>query len=100
MEIGDRGAFAGAIGTAEATRMGRARGSGMAGFTAAVLVVALFLGFAAFASFFAAGFAVFSLSSGFAAVTLAAGFALSSGLAYAGAANAIAVAIAHPTIRR
>src|SRR4051794_5640758 len=98
MEIGDSVAFAGTIGTAEATRMGRARGSGMTGFfAAAVLVGALFLAFAAFSSFFAAGFA---FSSGFAGVTLAAGFVLSSGVAYAGAANAIAVAIAHPTIRR
>ena len=45
-----------------------------------------------------ADFAALALSSAFVAET--AGFALSSGLAYAGAANATAVAIAYPKRRR
>jgi hypothetical protein len=108
IDIGDNVAFVGTIGIAEATRRGRARGSGMGSFFAAILAGALFFaGFADFsrsfaavlAGFAAADFAGLALSSSFAAAE-SAGLALSSGLANAGAAKANAVAIAHPKTRR
>ncbi len=106
ISVGAREALAGAIGTADATTIGRARGSGALVLIGLAVIFAedcadLFFALLAAAGLVAFGFVLVLAAPAFLSGLTAAGFALSDGAAGAGAPMLTANArTAHPQSRR